>query len=144
MATRPHSTQALSSITGSWGFQLKVATYQTLVQPGLATFKRKIRSKTVKSRTDWVLCMSQNELQHKTKLQWTDHSDHCIVFSVIKIPNRRPEATHIRLPNPEVALAICQVAQENSDTAAGFLATHRQLTHKQWHMKRTRISLRQK
>ena len=141
-ARKPH---AIFLIGGDFNSKEQpIQHFQSLLEPAVPTFRRTIRHRIVQSRTDWLLCSQQDGVEHTTETQWTQHSDHCIIFSVLEIPNRRPEATHIRLPNAPIALSLCQVAELNSETTDDFLTLHHRLAAKQWHMRRIRLSLRQK
>ena len=140
MARKPH---AVFIVAGDFNTAVQpIRHLHSTLEPGVMTFRRTIRGRTVQSRTDWVLC-SQN-LQHITECQWTEHSDHCVIMTVLQIPNMRPRATHIRVPNAEAAKELCVQAEEETTTIEEFFALHRTLAAKQTHMKRIRIALRQK
>jgi hypothetical protein len=42
-----------------------------------------------------------------TLYNWTDHSNHCAITYRVQIPQSRPHATHIKIPDAEAALALC-------------------------------------
>lgn len=84
------------------------------------------------------------DIEHTTETQWYDCSDHCVIFSVLELPNARPQATHIRLPNAPAALQLCTEAAEVSATPEEFLAEHRRMASMMLHVRRIRLSLRQK
>ena len=107
------------------------------------TFRRTIRGKLVESRTDWMLC-SRHNLAHSTTHMWTEHSDHCAILSVLQVPNQQPRATHLKIPCAERAFALCAQLEEESLTVEEFYERHRVEARKQQHMKKIRLSLKQK
>jgi hypothetical protein len=88
--------------------------------------------------------VQRGDIEHTTETQWYDCSDHCVIFSVLEIPNARPQATHIRLPNAIAALQLCTEAEEASSTVDEFLRAHRCMAALKLHMRRIRLALRQK
>jgi hypothetical protein len=67
-----------------------------------------------------------------------------VIFSVFERPNARPQATHIRLPNAIAALQLCTEAEEASTTTEEFLSAHSCMAKLKLHMRRIRLTLRQK
>ncbi len=100
-----------------------------MVKPGEITFRRTIRGKRLRSRTDWVLL--SRPVPHTTTLHWTDHSDHRVVIYVLEIPNQQPQATHIRFPSSTRTLELCMMAEQlGSSSVDEFYSMHHALTRK--------------
>lgn len=142
MSRKPHATFI---VAGDFNTPVQPIKYlNTLLDdPGVVTFRRTIRGRLVQSRTDWVLCSHQHE--HLTTTHWyDDSSDHCLVMTVLDIPNQRPQATQIKIPDSDAALLLCEEAALSSANLSQFLATLKQLTSRNRHMKKMRLNLRQK
>jgi hypothetical protein len=88
--------------------------------------------------------INRGDTEHTTETQWYDCSNHCVIFSVFEIPNARPHATHFRLLNSIVALQLCMEADKASTIPDKFLRKHRCMAALKLHMRRIRLTLKQK
>ena len=96
---------------------------QPLLEPTVMTFRRTIKGRLVQSRTDWVMVKGQI-LDHETVQKWYEQSHHSLVLSVIEIPNQKPKATHIKIPDAAAAKLLCEEAAKKSTNLDEFLTQH--------------------
>jgi exonuclease III len=61
------------------------------------TFRRKHLNGLRQSRTDWVLVSKR--IENSCRYSWNDLSDHALIACSLHIPNARPQASHILIPN---------------------------------------------
>jgi hypothetical protein len=74
----------------------------------------------------------------------TDHSDHCAITYQVQILQSLEKATHIKIPDAEVVLALCQNVERLSPDLNSFLQLHLAGAGKKSNVKKILISLREK
>ena len=63
---------------------------------------------------------------------------------MLEVPNQQPRATHLKIPSAEKAFELCARLEKDSLTDVEFYTRHREEARKMLHMKKIRLSLKQK
>jgi hypothetical protein len=101
----------------------------SVVEPSKSTVQCMICGKFLLSRNYYILF--SRPVPHKTTINWTDHSDHCIVLSVLNISNQQPQKKQIRFSSSKHTLELCIFAEQlGSSSVDEFYSTYHALARK--------------
>ena len=71
-------------------------------------------------------------------------SDHHVIVVRVKLPNRQPQSSVVRIPQRQRILEVCQEAQKKAENTLSLIEEHKKLAQKHRITKTVRLTLRER